>query len=95
MAIVIVSTLDKLHDSISQIDMQYRFGDDLSHYIAPALTEFFLNAEQSRPLFASRINIYSFSYELFAAQFRDWIDDEIRRNPDSREKIESIWIIAP
>ena len=90
MSIVIVCTLNKLHQVITDIDQEYRSTDSIKRWIAPVLTDFFLNAEQSKSLFTHSTKIYSFTYGLFEQRFQQWIDEEIQKNPENKEKIESV-----
>ena len=90
MSIVIVCSPDKLHSAIGDVDKENRKDDSIKRWIAPVLTEFFLNAEQSKPLLVSSINIYSFTYETFTQRFQEWIDEEIKNNPEDKEKIENV-----
>lgn len=90
MSIVIVCSSDKLHLVIGEVDRENRKDDSIKRWIAPVLTDFFLNAEQSKPLFANTIKIYSFTYESFKKCFNEWIEEEIENNPGNSEKIQNV-----
>ncbi len=91
MAIVIVCTSDKLHESISEIDTKYRHANNLQRYIAPVLTDFFLNSPLSDPL-RTRITsqVYSCTLERLESAFNNYIDDELADHPDNEKIIHQV-----
>ncbi len=72
MAIVMVCTSDKLHESISVIDNKFRHGDSLPRYIAPVLIDFFLESDSSKSLLTRPGGkIYSCTLDKLISAFRD------------------------
>ncbi len=85
MAIVIVCTSDKLHESISKVDKKYRHTDNLQRYVAPVLTDFFLNSSASSSLRTSvKSEVYSCTIESLVSAFEEYIEGELSNHPNSR-----------
>ncbi|MCP3689752.1 MAG: hypothetical protein GY784_15205 [Gammaproteobacteria bacterium] len=88
MAIVIVCTSDRLHESISKIDKKYRHTDNMQRYIAPVLTDFFLNSAASSALRTSiNSQVYSCTIERLVSAFKQYIEEELSDHPNNKEVI--------
>jgi hypothetical protein len=90
MTVVIICSLDKLHAEISVIEQRHKTNQDF-RWIAPVLTDFFLESEHSKSLFTHKYTgIYSFTVERFKQCFDQYILSEISRSPGDVDKVRKI-----
>ena len=89
--LVIVCSLDKLNQSISEIDKVNRHAADSKRWIAPVLNEFFLNSAEGSSLYTHKTTqIFSFTVDRFRTVFCDWIINEIKNNPGDIHRIQDV-----
>ncbi|MCP4487089.1 MAG: hypothetical protein GY820_07195 [Gammaproteobacteria bacterium] len=88
MSIVIVCTSDKLHNSISKVDKKYRQSGNQLSYIAPVLTDFFLESDSSNSLRTrTGSQVYSCTIDDLITAFQGYIKQELFDHPRNEEII--------